>query len=200
MHHLSSRRRPMAAAVAALALVLTACGDDDATDGTTPAEPTGGTTQSPSAGPELPTDGAIGPEHEGELPTDVDHVNTASEANTIEVGHAATDGEVSGECLGNELGLVVSLSGDSAEHGLLTAVLSFQAEEITSVVVQSSESPDGGGPIMWMTSSGPGEELTVTAEADGAVWTVTGTIGGFDSLTQTPVEDADLEVVADCTP
>lgn len=204
MHTVTFRRRA-AALTAALALttVLAACGggeDEESTSGADQEETSSESASgSATARPEVPTDGAIPPNSEAELPEGVDHVTNTSSANRIIAGTAETEGEVSVECLGNEQGLVVSLSGSAPDHGDLSAVLSFQGEELTSVVVQSTESPDGGGPTMWMTASGPGEELTATAVGDGGVWTVTGPIGGFDGLTQTPIEDAEVDIVADCS-
>lgn len=189
--------RPTAATIAVgVALTLAACGGGDSPgDATTSEETTDvGTGTAPD-----PTDGGIGPDHSGDLPDGVEHATTTSDLNLISVGAAATEGEVAAECLGNELGLVVSLAGTSSDHGELTAVLSFENQELTSVVVQSTGSPDDGGPLMWMTSSGPGEELTVVAAQEDDVWTVIGTVGGFETLTQVPVEAVDLRLVADCS-
>ncbi|MGO1173023.1 MAG: lipoprotein LpqH [Actinomycetaceae bacterium] len=205
MHLVPSRRRVTAsAAVLALATVLAACGggDDGSTsddDATTEEATTGSGPESPSERPEIPTSGAIPPNDTENLPEGVENITNTSAENRITVGTATAEGEVSVECLGNDQGMVVSLAGTSPDHGDLSAVLSFQEQALTSVVVQSTESPDGGGPTMWMTSSGPGEELTVEAVEDGGIWTVTGPIGGFDGLTQTPIEGAEVDIVADCS-
>ncbi|MGC5629156.1 hypothetical protein ACPYO6_13060 [Georgenia sp. Z1344] len=203
------RRATAVTAALALATVLAACGggDDESTttdsggEGSSTETGSGSdpTTESPSDRPEVPTSGAIPPNDTETLPEGVDHVTNTSDANTITAGIASTDGEVSVECLGNEEGLVVSLAGTSPDHGDLSAVVSFSQQELTSVVVQSTESPDEGGPMMWMTSAGLGEELTATAVEDGGVWTVTGPIDGFDALTQAPIEGAEVDIVADCS-
>ncbi|MGC5616510.1 hypothetical protein [Georgenia sp. Z1491] len=204
------RRASALTAALALATVLAACGGDgdETTSGTGTAEPettsesgTGAESDSASATerPEVPTSGAIPPNDPGPLPEGVDHVTNTSSTNRIVAGTAEAEGEISVECLGNDEGLVVSLAGTSPDHGELSAVVSFQQQELTSVVVQSSESPDDGGPIMWMTSAGVGEELTANAVEEAGVWTVTGPVDGFDGMTQTPIEGAEVDIVADCS-
>src|SRR5699024_5899274 len=134
--------------------------------------------ESATARPAVPTSGAIPPNDPGNLPEGVEHITNTSAEHRVVPGIASTEGEVRVERLGNDRALVVSLAGTSTAHGELSAVLSFEQQELTSVVVQSTESPDGGGPTMWMTSSGPGEELTVEAVDENDICTVTGPIGG----------------------
>jgi hypothetical protein len=194
-----SRRHLLALGSAVvLGLSLTACGGDD--DSTTTDEPTSqdGTTGGETT-TEAGTDGAIGPDHTGVVPEGVENVTHDSETNALSVGDLEVAGTISAECLGNDLGLVISLNGEDDDYGDVSAVLSFQDGALTSVLVQTTSSPDGDAPFMWATSSAPGEELTVSAEDDGGVWTATGEINGLDMSTGTEMDADPIEVVADCS-